>query len=84
MAAVRRIVFHTASLRGGGAERVFVLMEPRLARLLTGCGLEFELVGALVEHHGRRGPFRIDRESLARGLSADAATFLASLRQRLA
>ena len=28
---VRRIVFHTASLRGGGAERVFVLMANELA-----------------------------------------------------
>ena len=31
MANRRRIVFHTASLRGGGAERVFVLMANELA-----------------------------------------------------
>ncbi|MDB5551211.1 MAG: glycosyltransferase [Rhizobium sp.] len=31
MSAARRIVFHSASLRGGGAERVFVLMANELA-----------------------------------------------------
>jgi N-acyl amino acid synthase of PEP-CTERM/exosortase system len=42
-----------------GIEQTYVMMEPRLARLLHGCGLHFTRVGDLVEHHGQRAPYRI-------------------------
>jgi N-acyl amino acid synthase of PEP-CTERM/exosortase system len=67
-----------------GLNQVFVLMEPRLARLLSLCGLRFTQLGDIVEYHGRRGPFRIDRASLLQGLNEDAQALLASFRQRLA
>jgi N-acyl amino acid synthase of PEP-CTERM/exosortase system len=67
-----------------GLTQVFVLMEPRLARLLSLCGLRFAQVGAIVDYHGQRGPFRIDRQSLLQGLNDDAQALLAAFQQRLA
>lgn len=67
-----------------GLNQVFVLMEPRLARLLSLCGLRFTQLGAIVDYHGQRGPFRIDRESLLQGLNSDAQALLGAFQQRLA
>lgn len=36
------------------------VMEPSLNRLLTHFGLQFEPIGPLVNHHGRRRPYYID------------------------
>jgi N-acyl amino acid synthase of PEP-CTERM/exosortase system len=40
-----------------GLNRVFAIMEPRLARRLRAYGIEFEVVGQPVEHHGVRVPY---------------------------
>jgi N-acyl amino acid synthase of PEP-CTERM/exosortase system len=66
-----------------GLREVYVLMEPRLARLLSVCGLEFTQIGGLVDYHGPRGPFRIDRDMLQRGLRKDASELLDCLCDRL-
>lgn len=63
--------------------QVFVMMEPRLARLLGACGIHFTQIGEVVEHHGRRGPFRITHEDLLAGLPAEGRTLLEALRARL-
>lgn len=64
-------------------ERVWVMMEPRLARLLSGCGLRFTAAGEVVEHHGRRGPFRITRPEVLPNLRDDARELLDRLRAAL-
>ncbi len=64
--------------------RVYVMMEPRLARLLRSCGIRFVAIGDVIDYHGQRGPFVIDREALYKGLSPDALVLLEDLRARLA
>jgi N-acyl amino acid synthase of PEP-CTERM/exosortase system len=64
-------------------EQVYVMMEPRLARLLHSCGLHFTRVGELVEHHGARAPFRIQGEEIRRDLRADERAMQDFLMQAL-
>lgn len=66
-----------------GLERVYVMMEPRLARLLRSCGIVFTQVGDVIDYHGRRGPFVITGEALHRHLSPSAHELLEDLRERL-
>lgn len=66
-----------------GLERVYVMMEPRLARLLRSCGIVFTQVGDVIEYHGRRGPFVITRDGLYQTLPGNAQELLADLRDRL-
>lgn len=66
-----------------GLEQAFVMMEPRLARLLSSCGIRFTKVGDVVSHRGLRGPFRIRRDELNDNLSAEPQALLAALRERL-
>lgn len=61
----------------------FVMMEPRLARLLGSCGLRFAQVGALVQYHGLRGPFRINQAEVQQNLRPEALALLRQLRQEL-
>jgi len=67
-----------------GLQQVFVMMEPRLARLLQSCGIRFVQVGDIIDYHGQRGPFRITSEELADGLADDARDLLLRLRELLA
>ena len=67
-----------------GLLQVFVMMEPRLARLLGSCGIRFEQVGEVIDYHGRRGPFRITHAELEAGLPPEAQQLLARMRQWLA
>lgn len=53
-----------------GMERVFVLMEPRLARHLRYFGFYFTQIGDFVEFHGKRGPYQITTEEVLNGLPA--------------
>lgn len=66
-----------------GLERVYVMMEPRLARLLRSCGIVFTQVGDVIDYHGRRGPFVITGEGLHRTLAGNALELLEDMRQRL-
>jgi len=67
-----------------GLQQVFVMMEPRLARLLQACGIRFVQVGDIIDYHGQRGPFRITASELADHLDGDNQALLARLRQLLA
>lgn len=55
-----------------GLERVYVMMEPRLCRLLRACGIVFKQVGEIIDYHGQRGPFMISRDLVAQHLPTDA------------
>ena len=59
-----------------GLSSVFVMMEPRLARRLRYFGINFQLIGELVDYHGMRGPFRITREGLFADLSQEIQNLL--------
>lgn len=67
-----------------GLQQVFVMMEPRLARLLVSCGIRFEQVGEVIDYHGQRGPFRIRHGELEAGLPAQARDLLERMRTWLA
>lgn len=69
----------TALAMNVGLDRVLVMMEPRLARLLNSCGIKFTQVGEVIDYHGRRGPFCITREELLQHLQADSEQLLQSL-----
>jgi N-acyl amino acid synthase of PEP-CTERM/exosortase system len=47
---------------------VFVMMEPRLARGMSYVGIKFQQIGPVVEYHGKRAPYYIDRNELEPGL----------------
>ncbi len=66
-----------------GLARVYVMMEPRLARLLRSCGIVFTAVGDVIDYHGRRGPFVITGESLHQFLPPEPRALLDDLRERL-
>ncbi|MCB1790214.1 MAG: PEP-CTERM/exosortase system-associated acyltransferase [Gammaproteobacteria bacterium] len=52
-----------------GADGVYAMMEPRLARHLRFAGIRFEQVGDPIEFRGLRAPFYISRKILLRYLS---------------
>lgn len=66
-----------------GMNRVYVMMEPRLARLLRSCGIVFTQIGDIIDYHGRRGPFVITGEALYRTLAGNALELLEAMRERL-
>ncbi|GFE69548.1 PEP-CTERM/exosortase system-associated acyltransferase [Chroococcus sp. FPU101] len=57
-------------------ERVFVLMEPCLARQLQHFGFVFSRIGDSVEHHGKRAPYQITKKDLFQHLPLDIREFL--------
>lgn len=73
----------TALAMNRGLDQVFVMMEPRLARLLGRSGVRFTQVGDIVDHHGQRGPFRITRPELESSLPPDAAALVQAMQTRL-
>ena len=48
-----------ASGLNANLERVFAMMEPRLARLLRISGIHFEQIGKAIEHRSLRAPYQI-------------------------
>lgn len=67
-----------------GLERVFAIMEPRLARRLRTYGIAFEAVGEPIEHHGLRVPYCLVREGFETALSPPIRALLARIRTDLA
>ena len=59
-----------------GLDRVFVMMEPRLARHMRRYGIVFTQAGDVVDYHGQRGPFFITREGLHSNLAAEVRSLL--------
>lgn len=73
----------TAMILNHGSEQSFVMVEPRLSRLLHSCGLNYTLVGRIVEHHGKRGPFRTQRPEILKNLRAEGRALLEHMQAAL-
>ncbi len=67
-----------------GLQRVFAIMEPRLARRLRSYGIDFEVVGEPVEHHGLRIPYCLTRQAFERSMTSDIRALLDVIRDDLA
>lgn len=59
-----------------GMERVFVLMEPCLARQLQHFGFVFTKIGEQVLYHGKRAPYQITKKDLFEHLPLDIKDLL--------
>ncbi len=59
-----------------GLAGVFAMMEPRLARHLTRFGIHFQQIGDLVDYHGPRAAFYINRNMLLQSLRPDVMSML--------
>ncbi len=66
-----------------GVERVFAIMEPRLARRLRSYGIEFEAVGEPLEHHGLRVPYCVTRDGFERNVATPIRGLLDTIVQDL-
>ena len=64
-----------------GLERVFAMMEPRLARRLRIFGIEFEKIGESIEHRGLRAPYQITEEGLYKRMPEDLKLLLNDIRE---
>ena len=67
-----------------GLERVFAMMEPRLARRLRIYGINFQQIGPITEHRGKRAPFQITRDGLSQGITTDISGLLSDISLALA
>lgn len=61
----------------------FVMMEPRLARSMSFVGIKFEQIGPVVDYHGKRAPYYINRELLMDSLKPGFAVMLNSIRDSI-
>jgi N-acyl amino acid synthase of PEP-CTERM/exosortase system len=61
----------------------FVMMEPRLARSLRFVGIFFKQVGPVVEYHGRRAPYYINRDVMISGLTPGFKRMLKNIEKNL-
>ena len=68
---------------GEGLEGVFAMMEPRLARHLRLTGIRFQQVGKVMEYHGPRAPFYIDRAGLFSNLRPELLELLQAIESDL-
>ncbi len=66
-----------------GLERVFAMMEPRLARRLRIYGIKFQQIGPAIDHRGKRAPFQITRAELSQGIAPDISGLLSDIRHTL-
>jgi N-acyl amino acid synthase of PEP-CTERM/exosortase system len=70
-----------ASGLNNGLERVFAMMEPRLARRLRIFGINFEQIGEPIEHRGLRAPYQITEEGLYSRMPEELKLLLDDIRQ---
>lgn len=73
----------TAMILNHGSHQSFVMVEPRLSRLLHSCGLNYTLVGEIVEHHGKRGPYRTQRGEILHYLRPEGRALLEHMQAAL-
>jgi N-acyl amino acid synthase of PEP-CTERM/exosortase system len=66
----------TSVALSAGMERVFVLMEPCLARQLQHFGFHFSQIGDRVLYHGKRAPYQITKKDLFTYLPSDIRELL--------
>ena len=68
---ISMFVAAAALVRTANREHVYAMMEPKLARLLTRCGIHFQQIGGIVDYHGKRAPYYIHRPEAERNGNAD-------------
>jgi N-acyl amino acid synthase of PEP-CTERM/exosortase system len=66
-----------------GAEGVYAMMEPRLARHLRYAGIRFEQVGDPIDFRGLRAPYYISRETLFKHLSRPLRKLLGAIAEEM-
>lgn len=54
---------------------IFVMMEPRLARLLSRSSINFTQIGEVIDYHGSRAMFYIDRETFFQDFKPELVEF---------
>lgn len=66
-----------------GYSYLFVVLEPRLSKILARFGLNFIQCGDEVEYHGRRALHYLDVNTVAQDLNAEMSDLYALLREQL-
>jgi len=66
-----------------GCHHNIAMMEPRLARMTRRFGLPFRQIGDLIDYHGPRAPYYIQREGLFAAISPDIYRLLLLIDQQL-
>lgn len=62
---------------------IFIMIEPKLAHLLTHVGLHFEQMGEVVEYHGQRAPYYITPERLKKHLKPELKSLYYLITQQI-
>lgn len=66
-----------------GVKHAYVMMEPRLARSMGYVGIKFQQIGPVVNYHGKRAPYYINRPLLEGSLKPGFASMLNEIRLKL-
>ncbi|AYA65184.1 PEP-CTERM/exosortase system-associated acyltransferase [Alteromonas sp. RKMC-009] len=66
-----------------GVKHAYVMMEPRLARSMGYVGIKFQQIGPVVDYHGKRAPYYINRPLLEGSLKPGFASMLNEIRLSL-
>lgn len=66
-----------------GVKHAYVMMEPRLARSMGFVGIKFQQIGPVVDYHGKRAPYYINRPLLEGSLKPGFASMLKEIRLSL-
>lgn len=69
-----------ASAIEGDIRHAFVMMEPRLARSMSFVGIRFEQIGPVIDYHGKRAPYYINKELLMDNLKPGFKSMLNTIR----
>ena len=67
-----------------GVKHAYVMMEPRLARSMGFMGIRFQQIGPVVEYHGKRAPYYINRELLYNNLTPGFRMMLDNIQSAIA
>jgi N-acyl amino acid synthase of PEP-CTERM/exosortase system len=70
-------------LLNSGLDYGFAMMEPRLTRMLRRFGIYFKQIGNVVDYHGFRGPFLIERKDILPNLSSDVFELFKTIDRQL-
>lgn len=73
----------TSMFLSSGLKYAFSMMEPRLTRMLKRYGIIFKQIGDVMDHHGMRGPFVIERSEVLPNLSPDLRSLLDIIHRQL-
>lgn len=70
-------------LLNSGLKYGFAMMEPRLTRMLKRYGIVFKQIGDVMDHHGMRGPFVIERGEILPNLTRNVRVLLDIINHQL-